>query len=162
MLITQQLQIGSSLLLVGEGGSILLSLIPRLFLAVDVALIDLRRDVVVIGIIADGSNGHSSRGLVRDGLSLLERLPIFAELGHLTDELGACELDEGGDGPGSEAEQDCDEVSSEAERGRRKEVAKRRVADHEELDVKLEEEDDPEPLVLPEALEDVELRGAGS
>jgi len=77
-------------------------------------------------------------------------------------QLGSTHLDKSADNPGAESETDSGNVHAEAKRSCAKEVSGALEANHEELDIQLSEEDDPEPPVLIEAGKDVERGLVGS
>jgi len=102
--------------------------------------------------------GFLGEGGILDGVGFLESILIFAELGHGVDEFIASELHEGSNSPGAKTEADSGDMHAEAKRCSGEKGSKEStVADHEELNVKLSEEDDPEPHVGEWSLEDVEL-----
>ena len=101
--------------------------------------------------------GGASDGV--DGvLGCLEAGLILTHDWHGFNELLAGDLHECGKGPGAETKTDSSDVHAESDRSCREEFAQSRVADHEELHVKLAEEDNPEPPVLEWLMEDVEVR----
>jgi hypothetical protein len=101
-----------------------------------------------LGCVFDGVNGV---------LGCFEACLILTHYWHGFNELPAGDLHECGKGPGAETKTDSSHVHTESDRSRREEFAESRVADHEELHVKLAEEDNPEPEVLEWLMEDVEV-----
>jgi len=96
-----------------------------------------------------------------DGVSLGKSSGVLTELGHDVEKLNTGGLHDGSESPGSNTETDGGHVHAESERGGGEKGSSPGVTNHEELNVELTEEDDPEPEVLEWSLEDVELTLVG-
>lgn len=100
-----------------------------------------------------------------DSHGLVKGLLILAKFWHGVNELSARHLGEGTDSPGAKTEEDSGEVHAEGQWGGSEESTEEStVANHDQLDVELSEEDNPEPEVSEWVLEEVvfnaRLRGS--
>ena len=101
---------------------------------------------------------HDGGGAASALLGVSEGLLVLTELGHSVDDLVSRELGQSANTPGCKTKTDSSHVHAEAQGSGGEEDSEPSVANHEELNVKLSEEDDPEPEVAEWALEDVEVR----
>jgi hypothetical protein len=115
--------------------------------------------VIVDGLVVSisWSHGNHGRGAAGALLSGLEGLLVFTELGHGVDRLVTSELSQGADGPRANSKTDSSHVHAEGQRSSGEEDSEPSITNHDHLNVKLAEEDDPEPEVVEWTSEDVEV-----